>query len=90
MPPGCCPAPLDRNPGVVGNQHDEILARIDRLRFDGRLELLLDVRIEVEPGAGLAHGGRLEVGGRECRVRETTLALRLKRAEPLLENAPLK
>jgi hypothetical protein len=39
--------------GIVRNQHDEILARIDRLRFDGGLEFLLDVRIKVEPRARL-------------------------------------
>src|SRR3990172_8070637 len=79
-----------KHTAIVRNQHDEILTRVDGLRLDGRLELLLDVRIEVEPGARLPHRRRLELGGRERRICKTALILRIQRAEPVLESAPLK
>jgi hypothetical protein len=78
------------HPGVVGNQHNKILARIDGLCFDSRLELLLDVRIEAQPRARLTHGRSLEVGRGKRRVREMTLAVRIERPELLLESAPLQ
>jgi hypothetical protein len=71
------------DPGILRNQHDEILTRIDGPRFDGGLELLLDVRIEVKPRAWLADSRRLKVGGRERRVCETTLTIWIKRLEPV-------